>query len=81
VGRGRSPASPGGSRGRPGARVSGSLQRAQELLERLRGKLDELEQRADSADADTAVEDLAEIAELAKEIEAEIGRARADAGA
>jgi len=60
-----------------------SLQRAQELLERLRGKLDELERLADTGDVDAAVDDLAEIAELAKEMEAEITRARsrADAGA
>ena len=59
-----------------------SLQRAQELLERLRGKLDELERLADTGDVDAAVDDLAEIAELAKEMEAEITRARsrADAG-
>jgi len=58
------------------------LQRAQELLERLRGKLDELERLADTGDVDAAVDDLAEIAELAKEMEAEIMRARsrADAG-
>jgi hypothetical protein len=65
--------------------VSGSaesLQRAEELLERLRGKLDQLERLAGEGDADAAVDDLAEIAEIAKEIEAEIGRARtaADAG-
>jgi electron transfer flavoprotein alpha subunit len=65
--------------------VSGSaesLQRAEELLERLRGKLDQLERLASEGDADAAVDDLAEIAEIAKEIEAEIGRARtaADAG-
>jgi hypothetical protein len=59
-----------------------SLQRAEELLERLRGKLDQLERLAGEGDADAAVDDLAEIAEIAKEIEAEIGRARtaADAG-
>lgn len=60
-----------------------SLQRAEELLERLRAKLDELERLAEAGDADTAVDDLAEIAEIAKEIEGEITRARtrADAGA
>ena len=59
-----------------------SLQRAEELLERLRGKLDELERLAAAEDVDGAVDDLAEIAEIAKEIEAELGeaRARADAG-
>jgi predicted translin family RNA/ssDNA-binding protein len=60
-----------------------SLQRAEELLERLRGKLDQLDRLAQTGDADAAVDDLAEIAEIAKQIEAEIGRARtaADAGA
>jgi hypothetical protein len=59
-----------------------SLQRAEELLERLRVKLDELERLAETGDADAAVDDLTEIAEIAKEIEGEIGRARtrADAG-
>ena len=59
-----------------------SLQRAEELLERLRVKLDELERLAEAGDADAAVDDLAEIAEIAKEIEGEITRARtrADAG-
>ncbi len=61
-----------------------SLQRAEELLERLRGKVDELETlAAGDGDVDRAVDDLAAIAEIAKEIEAEIQRARraADAGA
>lgn len=59
-----------------------SLQRAEELLERLRGKLDELERLAAAGDVDGAVDDLTEIAEIAKEIEGELGRARtaADAG-
>jgi hypothetical protein len=67
--------------------VSGSdesLQRAEELLERLRTRIDALETSADSGgDVDEAVDNLAEIAELAKEIEAEVLRARqaADAGA
>jgi predicted translin family RNA/ssDNA-binding protein len=60
-----------------------SLSRAQELAERMRAKLDGLEQLAEAGDVDAAVEDLAEIAELAKQIEAEVQRARssADAGA
>ena len=61
-----------------------ALQRAEELLERLRVKVDELEALADdAADVDRAVDELAAIAEIAKEIEAEIQRARqaADAGA
>ena len=73
---------------RQGARVTGgseaSLQRAEELLERLRVRVDALEASADAGgDVDEAVDGLAEIAELAKEIEAEVQRARqaADAGA
>jgi uncharacterized protein YoxC len=61
-----------------------SLQRAEELLERLRVKVDELDALASGeGDVDRAVDDLAAIAEIAKEIEAEIQRARraADAGA
>ena len=61
-----------------------SLQRAEELLERLRVRVDALEANADTGgDLDQAVDGLAEIAELAKEIETEVQRARqaADAGA
>ena len=61
-----------------------SLQRAEELLERLRTRVDALEASAEEGgDVDEAVDSLAEIAELAKEIEAEVQRARqaADAGA
>ena len=61
-----------------------SLQRAEELLERLRTRVDALEASADSGgDVDEAVDGIAEIAELAREIEAELQRARqaADAGA
>ena len=71
-----------------GRQVSGgsdaSLQRAEELLERLKTRVDALEASADAGgDVDEAVDGLAEIAELAKEIEAEVQRARqaADAGA
>ena len=58
-----------------------SLGRAQELAERLRSKLDGLERLAEAGDVDGAVDDLAEIAELAKQIEAEVHRARASADA
>ena len=61
-----------------------SLQRVEELLERLRTRVDALETSADSGgDVDEAVDGLAEIAELAREIETELQRARqaADAGA
>ena len=61
-----------------------SLQRAEELLERLKTRVDALEASADAGgDVDEAVDGLAEIAELAREIESELQRARqaADAGA
>lgn len=61
-----------------------ALQRAEELLERLRTRVDGLESAAqECGDVDAAVDSLAEIAEIAKEIEAEVQRARqaADAGA
>ena len=58
-----------------------SLGRAQELAERLRARLDGLERHAEAGDVDAAVDDLAEIAELAKQIEAEVQRARANADA
>jgi predicted translin family RNA/ssDNA-binding protein len=58
-----------------------SLAHAQELAERLRVKLDNLERLAEAGDVDAAVDDLAEIAELAKQIEAEVQRARASADA
>jgi hypothetical protein len=61
-----------------------SLQKAEELLERLRTRVDALEASADpGGDVDEAVDGLAEIAELAREIETELQRARqaADAGA
>jgi hypothetical protein len=60
-----------------------SLARAHELLERLQTKLADLERMAETGETDGAVDDLTQIAELAKEIEAEVVRARqaADAGA
>ena len=62
---------------------SESLGRAQELLERLQVKLAALERAAETGETDGAVDDLTQIAEIAKEIEAEVQRARqaADAGA
>jgi len=62
---------------------SESLGRAQELLERLQAKLVDLERAAETGATDGAVDDLTKIAEIAKEIEAEVQRARqaADAGA
>ena len=64
--------------------VEQALGRAEELLGRLSAKRDELERlaEADDLDGDAAVDVIAELAELAKEIEAELTRARtiADAG-
>ena len=62
---------------------SESLGRAQELLERLQVKLADLERGAETGETDGTVDDLTQIAEIAKEIEAEVQRARqaADAGA
>jgi hypothetical protein len=61
-----------------------ALQHAEELLERLRVRVDGLEAAAqEGGDLDAAVDSLGEIAEIAKQIESEIQRARqaADAGA
>ena len=61
-----------------------ALARAEQLLERLNGRREELERLAgaEELDGDAAVELIAELAELAREIEAELTRARtiADAG-
>jgi len=64
--------------------VSGAdeaLGRAEELLERLKATRDELERLAAAEDAESAVEVLTELAELAKEVEAELAKARARADA
>ncbi len=60
-----------------------ALARSQQLLERLQAKLADLERAAESGETEGAVDELAEIDEIAKEIEAEVQRARqaADAGA
>jgi hypothetical protein len=61
------------------------LGRAEELLVQLGAKRDELERlaAAEDLDGEAAVDLIAQLAELAKEIEAELTRARAiaDAGA
>ncbi len=61
-----------------------ALARAEELLVRLNEKREELARLADAddLDGDAAVDVIAELAEIAKEIEAELTRARtlADAG-
>jgi hypothetical protein len=58
-----------------------ALARAEELLERLKSTRDELERLAAEEDAESAVEVLAELADLAKEVEAELAKARARADA
>ncbi len=59
--------------------VDESLAKVEELLARLNASRAELEQLAgaDDIDADAAVETLAGLSELAKQIEAELTRARA----
>ncbi len=52
-----------------------ALARAEELLERLKATRDELERLAAAEDADSAVEVLTELADLAKEVEAELAKA------
>jgi hypothetical protein len=55
-----------------------ALQRAESLLERLEKTRQELET---TQDPDRAIEILSELAEIAKEVEAELGRAKREAGA
>jgi hypothetical protein len=54
-----------------------SLQRAEILLERLERTRQELES---TQDPDRAIEILSELAEIAKEVEAELARAKKEAG-
>ena len=58
-----------------------ALAKAEELLERLRLRREELERLAAAEDADAAVDVLAELAEIAKEVELELAKARARADA
>ena len=58
-----------------------ALGRAEELLERLKATRDELERLAEAEDAESAVEVLTELADLAKEVEAELAKARSRADA
>ena len=53
-----------------------ALARAEELLERLKSTREELERLAAAEDAEGAIEVLTELAEIAKEVETELGRAR-----
>jgi hypothetical protein len=54
-----------------------SLQRAEQLLQRLEKTRQELES---TQDPDRAIEILTELAEIAKEVETELGRAKKEAG-
>jgi len=58
-----------------------ALGRAEELLERLKATREELERLAAQEDAEAAVEVLTELAELAKDVESELAKARARADA
>jgi hypothetical protein len=58
-----------------------ALGRAEELLERLKATRDELERLAAAEDAESAVEVLTELADLAKEVEVELTKARSRADA
>jgi len=58
-----------------------ALAKAEELLERLRLRRDELERVAAGDDPDKAVDVLADLAEIAKEVEAELTKARDRANA
>jgi hypothetical protein len=63
--------------------VDEALARAEELLGKLNERREELERlaEADDVDGDAAVEVIAELAELARQIEAELTRARTIADA
>lgn len=58
-----------------------SLGRAEELLGELEATRAELEQLSESEDVDGAIGALARLAELAKQVEAELQRARREADA
>jgi hypothetical protein len=58
-----------------------SLQRAEELLARLEATRAELERLTEADETDRAIEVLSELAELAKQVETELQRARREADA
>jgi hypothetical protein len=58
-----------------------ALARAEELLERLKSTRTELERLAAEENPEAAVDVLTELAELAKEVESELAKARARAEA
>jgi exonuclease VII small subunit len=57
--------------------VSDSLERAEELLQRLEKTRQELES---TQDPDRAIEILSELAEIAKQVETELAQAKKEAG-
>jgi hypothetical protein len=57
-----------------------SLRRAEELLARLEATRAELERVAERDDAESAIDVLAELADLARQVEAELNQARREAG-
>jgi exonuclease VII small subunit len=57
--------------------VSASLERAEELLQRLEKTRQELES---TQDPDRAIEILSELADIAKQVETELARAKKEAG-
>ncbi|MBM2822700.1 MAG: hypothetical protein HW413_1446 [Thermoleophilia bacterium] len=63
--------------------IDEALAKAEELLARLSERREELERlaEADNVDGEAAVDVIAELAELARQIEAELTRARAMADA
>ena len=75
------PRGQGGGRMKEAGSADEALGRAEELLERLKATRDELERLAAQEDAESAVEVLTELADLAKEVEAELAKARARADA
>ena len=58
-----------------------SLQRAEELLAQLEETRADLERLSESEDVDGAIEALTRLSELAKQVEAELQRARREADA
>ena len=62
-----------------GDETEAALARAEELLERLKATREELERLAAAENAEAAVDVLGELAELAKQVEVELAKARAQA--
>lgn len=58
-----------------------ALQRAEELLAKLEETRADLERMSESEDVDGAIEALTRLSELAKEVEAELQKARREADA